>query len=194
VGGRVFQWKPRAAPVPADTWRLRTSPRQDAGFLRTGGFGWYARVRDTVGVPRPPTVHVERSLLDTWHHRTVPRAGNGSGAVGQVRWALDRGGPAVQPVSAQLRITMRVLPRHSKRGYPVPGYRHACSRRFLLVVMRLLCFLEDGSSCASDLHVLVSRSLMLCAPISMDLSISQVYLKNFNKESVGRKIIALTHT
>jgi len=108
--------------APADTWRLRTSPRRDAGSLRTGGSGWYVGVRDPVGGPRPQAVNAECSLLwDTWHHRTLPRAGNGSGAVGRVRWALDRGGPAAQPFSAQLRITTRVLPRHSKRGYPGPG-------------------------------------------------------------------------
>jgi len=122
---------PAPALVPADTCWLRTSPRRDAGSLRTWGSGWYVGVRDPVGGPRPPAVNAECSLLwDTWCHRTLPRAGNGSGAVGRVRWALDRGGPAAQPVIAQLRITTRVLPSHSKRGYPGPTSGEVQTRRW----------------------------------------------------------------
>jgi len=194
VGGRVFQRKPRAAPVPADTWRLRTSPRQDAGSLRTGGSGWYAGVRDPVGGPRPPTVNVERSLLDTWRHRTLPRAGNGSGTVGRVRWALDRGGPAVQPVSAQLRITTRVLPRHSKRGYPGPGVPTCLFKKISIGCYETLMLLGRWFELCFRFACPGKQKLdALRTNFYGPLNISSLS-KKFNKESVGRKIIALTHT
>ena len=57
-------------------------------------------------------------LRDTWHLRTHPQAGNGSGAVGLVRWSPDSRGPAAQLFGAQLRITTRVLASCSRSRYP----------------------------------------------------------------------------
>ena len=95
-------------PAWAERWRLRL-----------GGPGDTWRSRSHQGRSVPPAAGAEHpSSRDTWRHRTLPRAGGGSGAVGLVRWSPDNRGPAAQLLGAQLRITTRVLPFCSRSRYP----------------------------------------------------------------------------
>jgi len=99
-----------AAPDPswAECWRVRL-----------GGPGDTWRSRSHQGRSVPPAAGAEHpSSGDTWRHRTLPRAGGGSGVVGLVRWSPDSSGPAAQLLGAQLQITTRVLPSCSRSRYP----------------------------------------------------------------------------
>ena len=83
VGGRVFQWRTRARAHAPGHMAAPDPPR-----WYVGSTAW--EVRMDAGGPRPPsgpsTVGSELPLLmDTWRHRTRPRAGSRSGAVGPVR-------------------------------------------------------------------------------------------------------------
>ena len=99
-----------AAPDPAWT---------ECCCVRLGGPGDTWRSRSHQGRSVPPAAGAEHpSSGDTWRHRTLPRAGGGSGAVGLVRWSPDSRGPAAQLLGAQLQITTRVLPSCSRSRYP----------------------------------------------------------------------------
>ena len=69
-----------------DTWHPRTPPRRYISSTRVGGPDGRGEVPYPYGGSEPSAVGAELPLLkDTWCHRTRPRAGSGSGAVGPVR-------------------------------------------------------------------------------------------------------------
>ena len=108
-------------PSWAECWRVRL-----------GGSGDTWRSRSHQGRSVPPAAGAEHpSSGDMWRHRTLPRAGGGSGAVGLVRWSPDSRGPAAQLLGTQLRITTRILPSCSRSRYPcyrVPTNVFLCTR------------------------------------------------------------------
>jgi len=81
-----------AAPDPswAECWHVRL-----------GGPGDTWRSRSHQGRSVPPAAGAEHpSSGDRWQHRTLPRAGGGSGAVGLVRWSPDSRSLAAQLLGA----------------------------------------------------------------------------------------------
>ena len=98
-----------AAPDPswAECWRVRL-----------GGPGGTWKSRSDLGRSVPPAAGAEHpSSGDMWRHRTLPRAGGGSGAVGLVRWSSDSRGPAAQLLGVQLRITTDNIPTDLISGH-----------------------------------------------------------------------------